>query len=274
VWPLAVAGLPPRSARGQARPLVVLPALTWQGLNRVDDDGNGFADRLPFSRSVHVDRPFRGGALPPRFGAEVSPLLRWLDREKLPYDLTTDLALARHEGPALGNAPGVAFAGSELWLPDELLTRLRDYVADGGRLATFGAESFRRAVTLKGTEMSNPTRPRREDALGERTKLVRTSAAPLTVFSDSLRLFEGVSGFVGNFTVFETTTGLPDSARRMTEAGRDPGQPAFVAFGLGGGMVIRTGTPQWARQLNESALSIELPQVTKRIWKLLSEGSS
>jgi FlgD Ig-like domain len=274
VWPLAVAGLPPRSARGQARPLVVLPALTWQGLNRVDDDGNGFADRLPFSNSVHVDRPFRGGALPPRFGAEVSPLLRWLDREKLPYDLTTDLALARHEGPALGNAPGVAFAGSELWLPDELLTRLRDYVADGGRLATFGAESFQRAITLRGAEMENPTRPRREDALGERTKLVRTSAAPLTVFQDSLGLFEGVSGFVGNFTVFETTTGLPDSARRMTEAGRDPGQPAFVAFGLGGGMVIRTGTPQWARQLNESALSIELPQVTKRIWKLLSEGSS
>ena len=121
VWPLAVAGLPPRSARGEARPLVVLPALTWQGLNRVDDDADGFADRLPFSRSVGVDRPSGGGTLPRRFDAEVSPLLRWLDRERLPYDLTTDLALARHEGPALGNAPGVAFAGSELWLPDELL---------------------------------------------------------------------------------------------------------------------------------------------------------
>ena len=84
---------------------------------------------------MRVDRPFRGGTLPRRFDAEVSPLLRWLDRERLPYDLTTDLALARHEGPALGNAPGVAFAGSELWLPDELLKRLRDYVADGGRLA-------------------------------------------------------------------------------------------------------------------------------------------
>jgi hypothetical protein len=45
-----------------------------------------------------------------------------------------------------------------------------------------------------------------------------------------------------------------------------------VAFGLGGGIVVRAGTPQWARELNESALSLELPQVTKRIWKLLSEG--
>jgi hypothetical protein len=74
--------------------------------------------------------------------------------------------------------------------------------------------------------------------------------------------------------VFETASRLPASARRMTEAGRDAGQPAFVAFGLGGGMVLRAGTPQWARELNESALSIELPQVTKRIWKLLSGGGS
>ena len=86
----------------------------------------------------------------------MSPLLRWLDRERLPYDLTTDLALARHEGPALGNAPGVAFAGSELWLPDELLKRLRDYVADGGRLASFGAESFRRADHPEGRRDERP----------------------------------------------------------------------------------------------------------------------
>jgi N,N-dimethylformamidase beta subunit-like, C-terminal/FlgD Ig-like domain len=272
VWPLAVAGLPPRSARGKARPLVVLPALTWQGLNRWDYDADGFADRLPFSEAVGADSPFAGGELPARFDAEVSPLLRWLDRERLPYDLTTDLALARHEGPALGNAPGVAFAGSELWLPDELLRRIRDYAADGGRVAAFGADSFKRTVRLRDSELTDPSPPGRENALGERTEVVRTSAAPLTVFEDGLGLFDGVSGFVGEFTVFEPSHGLPRSARRITEAGRDPGQPAFVAFGLGGGIVLRTGTPQWARELEEAALSIELPQVTKRIWKVLSEG--
>jgi hypothetical protein len=272
VWPLAVAGLPPRSARGEARPLVVLPALTWQGLNRWDDDADGFADRLPFADSVHIDRPFAAGASPPRFDEEVSPLLRWLDRERLPYDLTTDVALARREGPALGNAPGVAFAGSELWAPDDLMRRLRDYVADGGRVALFGADSFKRAVTLRGEVMAGAKPPRRENALGERTELVRTSAAPLTVFEDSAGLFEGVSGFVGEFSVFETSDGLPRSARRMTEAGRDPGRPAFVMFGLGGGVVLRAGTPQWARELEESALSLELPEVTKRIWNVLAEG--
>jgi hypothetical protein len=274
VWPLAVAGLPPRSARSESRPLVVLPALTWQGLNRVDDDADGFADRLPFANSVHLDRPFAGGGLPKRFDEEVSPLLRWLDRERLPYDLTTDLALARREGPALGNAPGVAFAGSELWLPAELLRRLRDYVADGGRVAIFGADSFKRQVRLRGDVVSNPSRPRRENALGERTELVHTSAAPLTVFEDGIGLFEGVSGFVGEFTTFEASTGMPRSARRITEAGRDAGRPAFVAFGLGGGIVLRAGTPQWARELEESALSLELPQVTKRIWRMLSAGGS
>jgi hypothetical protein len=46
-----------------------------------------------------------------------------------------------------------------------------------------------------------------------------------------------------------------------------------VAFGLGGGIVIRSGTPQWAGQLNESALSVEVPAVTRRIWRLLSQGA-
>jgi N,N-dimethylformamidase beta subunit-like protein/flagellar hook capping protein FlgD len=274
VWPLAVAGLPPKRAEGRARPLVVLPALTWQGLNRVDDDADGFGDRFPFSRSVRLDRPFADGGLPPRFDAEVSPLLRWLDRERLAYDLTTDLALARHEGPALGNAPGVAFAGSELWLPQQLMDRLRDYVADGGRVASFGADSFRRTIDLRDDVARNPSRPRREDAFGEQTELLHTSPAPLTVFEDGLGLFDGMSSFIGEFTVFESTHNVPRGARRITAAGRDANQPAFLALGLGGGIVLRAGTPQWARELEEAELSIELPQVTKRIWRMLSAGGS
>jgi hypothetical protein len=274
VWPLAVAGLPPKRARGQARPLVVLPALTWQGLNRVDDDADGFEDRLPFAPAVRLDRPFADGGLPPRFQSEVSPLLRWLDREQLPYDLTTDIALARREGPALGNAPGVAFAGSELWVPEQLMERLRDYVADGGRVAMFGADSFRRTIELSDDSARNASRPRRANAFGEQTELLRTSPAPLTVFEDGLGMFEGMSSFVGEFTVFDASRRLPDSGRRITAAGRDANQPAFLALGLGGGIVLRAGTPQWARELEESALSLELPQVTKRIWRMLSERGS
>ena len=165
--------------------------------------------------------------MPARFDAEMSPLMRWLDREQLPYDLTTDLALAQHEGPALGNAPGVAFAGTELWLPDELLDRIRDYVADGGRIAVFGADSFKRSVKLRGAEVSDPSRPHRANALGERTEVVHTSAAPLTIFEDGAGLFEGASGFVGEFTVFENSHGLPRSGRSISGGGPRPG-PAGI----------------------------------------------
>jgi FlgD Ig-like domain len=273
VWPLAVAGLPQKeSAEGRSRLLAVLPALSWQGLNPVDDDADGFADTLSDSSSIRLDRPFADGGLPAGFQREVAPLLRWLDRERLAYDLTTDIALARREGPAVGNAPGVAFLGSELWLPQELLGRLRGYAAGGGRVGAFGSDSFRRTVLLTGDVARDPSPPRRENAFGERTAELETSASPLTVFQDELGLFEGLSEFVGEFTRFEVSRGLANGARPLTTAGRDADEPAFMSYRLGDGVVLRTGTPEWASQLEEAALSVEIPQVTKRIWRLLASG--
>ena len=273
VWPIAVAGLPQsKRAAQRARPLVVLPAISWQGLNPVDDDFDGFADSFPRARSLGLDRAFADGALPPGFSGEVAPLLRYLDRERLAYDLTTDLSLARGEGPALGNAPGVAFAGSALWLPEPLLRRLRDEVADGLRVASFGADALRRTVRVRDNRLVDPRR-RRVNAFGESTAPLQTTNAPLTVFEDGLGLFEGLDTFIGDFTRFEQSRSLPTSGRLIASAGRDPNEPAFVAFGLGGGIVIRAGTPQWARQLEESALSDEVPAVTRRIWRLLAQGA-
>jgi FlgD Ig-like domain len=273
VWPLAVAGLPAsRRAATKARPLLVLPAISWQGLNQVDDDLDGFADTLISSRSVRLQRPYRGGGLPPRFRAQVLPLLRFLDDEKLAYDLTTDVSLARHEGPALGNAPGVAFAGSALWLPPEVGRRLRRYVADGGRVASFGADAFKRDVRLTATSAVDPSPPHAENAFGERTSLLRTSNAPLQAFEDNLDLFADTDDLIGDFSVFEETGDLAPGARVLVNAGRQPARPALIAYGLGGGIVLRTGTPQWASRLSESELDVEVPLVTKRIWSLISGG--
>jgi hypothetical protein len=112
------------------------------------------------------------------------------------------------------------------------------------------------------------------NAFGEATGLhEEKTSAPLTVFEDGLGLFEGLDTFIGDFTEFDQSRRLPTGARTIATAGRDPSQPAFVAFGLGGGIVIRSGTAQWARQLDESALSVEVPTVTKRIWRLLAEGA-
>jgi FlgD Ig-like domain len=274
VWPLAVSGRPQtRRAAGRPRPLVVLPVMTWQGLNPVDDDADGFADTLPAGGSVGLDRYFAGGGLPPRARSETAPLLRYLDRARLPYDLTTDLTLARAEGPSLAESPGVAFAGSELWLPEQLGSRLRDYVASGGRVASFGVDAFRRTTTLGEHFIHAPSRRRADDVFGERTELLHTSLAPLSVFQDDLELFADLTPFIGEFTEFELSRGLAEDARRVAAAGRDTDVPAFIAYELGEGLVIRTGTPQWARELGQSRLSVEVPQVTNRIWRLLSGGS-
>jgi hypothetical protein len=43
-----------------------------------------------------------------------------------------------------------------------------------------------------------------------------------------------------------------------------------VAYRLGDGLMLRSGTPQWSRELAEARLSVEVPRVTRRIWALLS----
>jgi FlgD Ig-like domain len=274
-WPLAVAGLPPRGAPAdRPRPLVVLPAITWQGLNRLDSDLDGFADTLRDARSIPADRPFAGGRLPPRLTREVAPLLRFLDRERIAYDLTTDLALARGEGPTLGNAPGVAVAGSALWLPRGVRDRLRDAVERAGKpVAVFGGASLRRSVALVDGRLRFPSPPRPDDLFGERTAAERVEPpAPLAVESDRLGLFDGIDGLFGEFGLVEPSLALPEGARLLSAAGREPGEPAFVAYRLGKGIVVRPGTPQWARQLDERALDVEVPSVTRRIWRLLGRG--
>jgi hypothetical protein len=154
-----------------------------------------------------------------------------------------------------------------------LMMRLRHEVADGLRVASFGADAFHRTVRIRGDRLVDPRR-QRVNAFGETTSLLEEkTGAPLTVFEDGLGLFEGLDSFVGDFTRFEQSRRLPTGARPIAGAGRDPSEPAFVAFGLGGGIVIRSGTAQWARELNESALSVEVPAVTKRIWRLLAEGA-
>ena len=90
------------------------------------------------------------------------------------------------------------------------------------------------------------------------------------MFEDELGLFDGLSGLIGDFTLFERSVSLPPDAPLLVSAGREADQPAFTAFRLGEGLVLRTGTPQWSRELEEARLSVEVPRVTRRIWALLS----
>ncbi len=273
VWPLAVAGLPQTErSRARARPLVVLPAVTWQGVNAYDSDLDGFGDTFATSRSVPAERPFAGGGLPSGFAGEVSPLLRFLDRERMAYDLTTDLSLARREGPALGNAPGVAIAGSATWVPRRVRDGLREEVESKGlRVVAFGSETLKRTVALVGERLRDPSPPRSDDLFGERTQVFRSEIpAPLNAQRDGLGLFEEADDLFGEFTVFERSVSLPPDATLETAAGREEEEPAFVGYRLGKGIVIRPGTPQWSRELEEGRLGVEVPEVTRRIWSLLA----
>ncbi len=271
-WPLVVAGLPPKGVPAdRPRPLVVLPAISWQGVNPFDSDLDGFADTLEDGGSIPAERPYADGRLPAGLVRQSAPLLSFLDRARLAYDLTTDLSLARAEGPALGNAPGIAVGGSAIWLPRRLRDRLLGEVTEEGKaVAVFGGESLRRSVALTGDRLRFPSPPRPDDLFGERVRPERVDPpAPLSVEQDRLRLFASVDSLFGEFSLIARSVSLPDDARLLSAAGRDPGQPAFVGYRLGKGTVIRVGSPQWTRQLDERALDVEVPRITKRIWQLL-----
>jgi hypothetical protein len=245
--------------------LVVLPTITWQGLNSYDGDQSGFPETLNDSSRVATNRPFADGRLPTGFAADTAPLMRFLGRRD--YELTTDLALARGRGPELRDHQGVLFAGPERWLTDRVDLALRRYVEGGGNVAFFGGDSFRRTVRLGENLLRNPSRAERTNIFGERVANRQIESAPIEETRDDLKLFAGTDGLVGNWSELEESEGFIRGAKPMTAAGFDPKRPALVGYGLGDGIVIRVGVPGWVGTLDQDG---EEAKVTNRIWRLLS----
>src|SRR5204863_121192 len=79
---------------------------------------------------VPDSRPFARGAPPAGF-AGVAALVRFLDKNRMRYDLTTDLAFAHGRGPLPRAYRGVLFPGSERWITPTVGGRLRAYVEAG-----------------------------------------------------------------------------------------------------------------------------------------------
>jgi hypothetical protein len=90
----------------------------------------------------------------------------------------------------------------------------------------------------------------------------------MAVGVDRLRLFSGVGPLFGSFSVLEVSIGLPGGSQLLASAGREPRKPAFVAYRLGRGIVIRTGTPLWSAELLGSG-DVRVQEVTLRLWRLL-----
>ena len=246
-----------------ARVTVIVPAITWQGRNAVDDDLDGFADTLDVSPAVRIARPLAGGRLPAGFDDEIVPVLEFLQGRKLRYDVDTDLGVTRQGGVTSDARTGVVLAGDERWLPPALARNLREYVESGGRVLSLGTDSLRRGVDAGRSALARPTAPRSTTIFGEDTHLLESLLAPLVATQDELELFAGTDDVVGLFTRFEQAERPAQGGRLVVNAGRDPAKPAFAAYRFGRGLFIRAGTPQWSRALRSRP---EVAGVMRRIW--------
>ena len=270
--------------------LVVVPAITWLGRAPGDDDGDGLPDTLERGGPVRWPRPVAADdGLPEGFADDVAPLLVALDRAGIAYDVTTDIALARGEGPLLDGHEGVLLAGSLRWIPRPLALRLRRYVSAGGRLGAIGADSMRRGVTMTADTLARPTQPVPRDPFGTRLRPM----APLGDGGDAgvleplaedpdLGLLEGSDGVLGGFDRGEpgrvperagirllAALGRPPAAEETAEDAVAPGDeplPVLAATRMGKGLVIRVGLPEWSQRVIADP---EVEQINRNIADLL-----
>jgi hypothetical protein len=266
--PLAVTG-----ATSQ-RVLLVLPLISWQGLNPVDDDGDGAPDTLTPTYvgdtgrgPVRLARPFAGGGLPPAFGAQVAPVLGLLDRPREHYDLETDYAAARMPESRLDSYRGIVLAGDERWLEPEFAARLARYVAGGGRVLSLGTDSLRRQVQVRGQSLVDPTGESAYDAFGSTIGALNPKPVDLLASKDAIGLFEGGDGSFSGLRGSEVTIAAGTGAQIVSQAQDSAGRPVIVAIRSGRGLIIRTGLASWARRLDDPNVST----LTRRAWTLLSQ---
>ena len=272
--------------------LVVVPTASWLGVDKIDDDRDGLPNTLENGGPVEWPRAYT--RLPPALAADTAPLLIFLDRAGIKYDLTSDIALARSDEPT-ANRPGVILAGSLRWIPRSLARRLRRYVESGGRVASFGTESMRRGMRITDDVLSRPTQATPTDPFGARLEPVavpRTeddgrTPLPLTALTEdsSLGLLTGSDGTLGAFGRLEESAKRPDTpnAKLLTALGQDVSDsertkaeakgelprealPVLAATRLGKGIEIRVGLTEWAQRANRDR---EVGQITHNIVDIL-----
>jgi flagellar hook assembly protein FlgD len=280
-------------SRERADMLVVVPAITWLGTDEVDENADGVPNTLQAGTGpVSWPRVYAGG-LPEQLTEDVAPLLVYLDRAGVRYDLTSDLDLALSRSPRAYDREGVLLAGSERWITRPYARRLRRFVADGGRLASFGTESMRRGVTILTDEeaavgrLARPTQPADVDPFGARfapgRRVAPDSTLTLIGGDPNHELLIGFDGALTGFTELEETDPPSASGRArlivalgvetapeaeepgVPEELPPPARPALAATRIGSGLEIRVGLPQWSQRLGDD----QVAQLTHNIVDVL-----
>lgn len=260
----------PVDDRRDNRVLVILPATTWNGVNDVDDDGDGLANTLTLGVPVRLERVFADG-LPGDIESNEAPLLAHLERRGVSYDLTTDVGLAVGRGPQIDGHRGVLLAGDTVWLTEDVRRALRSFVAAGGVLASLGTDSLRREVRQSPGRLLDPTLPAPTDLFGARLAPVRDRTVPVTIRDDDprIQLFAGEEGLFPRVEAWEETIDAGREARPVAVAVTPEDRAVIVGARFGEGLVLRTGIPGFATRLSRDAASAEL---LARMWTLLRTG--
>jgi hypothetical protein len=263
--------------------LVVLPAITWFGSDTLDDDRDGFPNMLANGSSAAYPRLLANG-LPSGFPDQISPLLAFLDGQKIHYDVTTDLTLAASRSGLTAEREGVLIPGPMRWVPSELARRLRRYAAEGGRVATFGADTLRRGVSVACDRVLRPLPPGDSDPFGNRIRDLRElpgGPRPLEPVADegATGLLTGVERLPG-FSLAEESqpsarvraalAAVEPKALEAADSGDQPLPETDLALALtqvGKGTVIRVGLPEWGARLKEHSVPVE--QLTRNIADIL-----
>ena len=262
--------------------LVVLPFATWFGSDGLDDDRDGVPNTLAGGGPAAYPKLMQHG-LPDRFTEDTAAVLAFLDRQRIRYDVTTDLALVASRSGLTGERPGVLLAGPLRWIPNELARRLRRYVTDGGRVATFGVDALRRGVDVARDRLLRPLPPAPEDSFGTEIADRRSlgTPQPLEPIADAgaTGLLTGVETLPGFTEVEESRpsdrvraalAAVDEEALERAEAqGEEPPEtrPALALTALGDGIVIRVGLPEWGERLQERAVPVQ--QLTRNIADIL-----
>jgi N,N-dimethylformamidase beta subunit-like protein len=252
--------------------LVVLPAITWQGRNPVDDDGDGLANLLDSGLPVRLGRVLAGDGLPQGFAQRDAPLLAWLARSGRRFDVTTDAALASGDGPQLAGHKGVLLTSDTRWLPASLQRRLRRFVHGGGTLASLGLDSLSRGVRLtpRGRAI-DPTPAAPTDLFGARLAPLARAPAPVTLTeaSDRIELFAGTDGQFPGWDLLQPLQGIGDQGRLLSSAVTEAGRAPITAVRFGAGLVLRYGLPELPTKLGQDETD-PTTALMARTWTLLS----
>jgi hypothetical protein len=262
--PLIAQSLGGRAA--SAHVLVVVPALTWQGANPVDDDGSGLPATLGSGQQIALNRPLIAG-MPADFPDQVG-LLSYLDSQHYNYQLTSDLALAEGSGPQLAGHSGVILDGPMLWLPAALAARLHAYVQGGGRVLSLGIASLgsvAHVAAVRGGLIAGPAVPLTPDPFGAKHGQFTTTGGQLiTVVADHLGVFGTTVAFSG-FNAYQAI--FPPAGTVGSLAGVAASAPAVAAFRLGSGDVVEVGLPKFGASLGNN---VDARELTSHVWQLLT----